>query len=102
MLPMSAVIVTRAIASLGTAFLMTAFMTPPPAPAHAAELVAAFHNGLSADNAGNYRRALATWEPLARAGDAQAQTALGFMYDAGRGVPRDSAGVARLFSLAAE
>jgi uncharacterized protein len=102
MLPMSAVIVTRAIASLATAFLVSAFIILPRAPAHAAEPEAAFRDGLSAYNAGNYARALATWEPIARDGDAQAQAALGFMYYAGRGVPRDSARAARLFSLAAE
>jgi hypothetical protein len=46
--------------------------------------------------------ALATSEPIARAGDAQPQAALGFMSYVGRGVPRDSARPARLFSLAAE
>jgi TPR repeat protein len=109
MLHMSAVIgalmaAPRVIASRAIAFLAIALMTAvlPPAPAHAAEPEAAFRYGLSAYNAGNYARALATWEPIARAGDAQAQAALGVMHYAGRGVPRDSARAARLFSLAAE
>jgi TPR repeat protein len=104
MLHMSAVIAALITASRVIAFLVIALMTAvlPPAPAHAAEPEAAFRDGLSAYNTGNYPCALATWEPIARASDAQAQAALGFMYYAGRGVPRDSARAARLFSLAAE
>jgi hypothetical protein len=100
----SRVIASQVIAFRVIAFLAIALMTAVlrPAPAHAAEPEAAFRYGLSAYNAGNYARALATWEPIARAGDAQAQAALGVMYYAGRRVPRDSARAARLFSLAAE
>ena len=63
---------------------------------------AAFRDGLSAYNAGSYAHALATWRPLAQAGDARAQAGLGFMYYSGRGVPRDSTRAAELFRLAAE
>jgi uncharacterized protein len=94
MLLTSAVIATLVIA------IVTAVL--PAAPAGAAGAEAAFRDGLSAYNAGSYARALAAWEPIARAGDARAQSALGFMYYAGRGVPRDSARAAQLFSLAAE
>jgi uncharacterized protein len=74
----------------------------PARPAVAAATEAAFRNGLAAYNAGSYARALAAWEPIARAGDARAQAGLGFMYYSGRGVPRDAARAAELFSLAAE
>ena len=91
--------VSRVIAFLAIA-LMTAVL--PPAPAHAAEPEAASRGGVSAYNGRNSAGALATWETIARAGDAQAQAALGLMYSSGRGVPRDSARAARLLSLAAE
>jgi uncharacterized protein len=74
----------------------------PPGRAGGAGADAAFRDGLAAYNAGSYARALAAWEPIAKAGDARAQAGLGFMYYSGRGVPRDSARAAELFRLAAE
>jgi TPR repeat protein len=71
-------------------------------PAGAADADAAFREGLAAYNTGSYARALAAWEPIAKAGDARAQAGLGFMYYSGRGVPRDSARAAELFHLAAD
>jgi len=62
----------------------------------------AFRNGLTAFNEGSYARAQEAWVPLARAGDARAQTGLGFMYYSGRGVPRDSVRAAEFFVRAAE
>ena len=47
----------------------------------------AFRAGLTAFNEGAYARASAAWGPLAEAGDARAQSGLGFMYYSGRGVP---------------
>ena len=63
---------------------------------------AAFRSGLSAFNEGIYDRAQAAWAPLAAAGDARAQTGLGFMYYSGRGVARDSARAAQFFDRAAD
>src|SRR5216683_5387339 len=67
-----------------------------------ADADAAFRNGLTAFNEGAYAGARAAWVPLAQAGDARAQSGLGFMYYSGRGVPRDSARAAELFGRAAE
>jgi uncharacterized protein len=79
--------------------VLTLFL-PPSARADVAD--AAFRNGLTAFNEGSYARAQAAWVPLATAGDARAQTGLGFMYYSGRGVPRDSGRAAELFERAAE
>jgi uncharacterized protein len=73
-----------------------------PGLVSAAGADAAFRDGLAAFNAGSYARALAAWEPIAKDGDARAQTGLGFMYYSGRGVSRDSARAAELFRRAAE
>lgn len=73
-----------------------------PGLAHAEVADAAFRNGLSAFNEGSYARAQDAWAPLAWAGDARAQTGLGFMYYSGRGVPRDSVRAAEFFQRAAE
>jgi TPR repeat protein len=73
-----------------------------PGLAHAEVADAAFRNGLAAFNDGSYARALEAWGPLANAGDARAQTGLGFMYYSGRGVLRDSAHAAEFFERAAE
>jgi len=67
-----------------------------------AEADAAFRNGLTAFNEGAYAGARAAWAPLAEAGDARAQSGLGFMYYSGRGVPRDSERAAEFFKRAAE
>ena len=80
--------------------LIVAILLPPVARAEVAD--AAFRNGLSAFNEGSYARAQAAWVPLATAGDARAQTGLGFMYYSGRGVPRDSVRAAEFFQRAAE
>lgn len=50
---------------------------------------AGFDDGLAAFEEGDHETALAIWQPLAEAGDARAQNALGDMYLYGRGVPRD-------------
>jgi uncharacterized protein len=73
-----------------------------PALAHAEIADAAFRNGLTAFNEGSYARAQEAWAPLASAGDARAQTGLGFMYYSGRGVPRDSVRAAEFFQRAAD
>ena len=73
-----------------------------PGLACAEDADAAFRNGLTAFNDGRYAQAQEVWVPLARAGDARAQTGLGFMYYSGRGVPRDSVRAAEFFQRAAE
>src|SRR5260370_7798447 len=80
--------------------LIVALLLPPSARAEVAD--AAFRNGLTAFKECSYARAQEAWVPLARAGDARAQTGLGFMYYSGRGVPRDSVRAAELFQRAAE
>ena len=39
----------------------------------------------------DYATALEKWQPLAEAGDAEAQNSLGFLYLKGQGVPQDYA-----------
>ena len=80
--------------------LIIAFLLP--GLTHAEDADAVFRNGLTAFNDGSYARAQEAWVPLARAGDARAQTGLGFMYYSGRGVPRDSVRAAEFFQRAAE
>ena len=60
-----------------------------------------FDAGLAAANAGDYAAALREWRPLAEQGDANAQSALGVMYDNGPGVARDDAEAVRWYRLAA-
>ena len=82
------------------AILIVALLLPPLARADVADV--AFRSGLTAFNEGSYARAQEAWVPLARAGDARAQTGLGFMYYSGRGVPHDSVRAAEFFQRAAE
>jgi uncharacterized protein len=82
------------------AILLVAFLIPAFARADVAD--ATFRNGLAAFNDGNYVQAQEAWVPLAKAGDARAQSGLGFMYFSGRGVPRDSVRAAEFFRRAAE
>jgi uncharacterized protein len=62
----------------------------------------AFRSGLSAFNEGAYGRARSVWDPLAAAGDPRSETAIGFMYYSGRGVPLDRAQAAEFFARAAD
>ena len=71
-------------------------------PVRAGDADAAFRAGLAAYNEGAYPRARGAWEPLAAAGDARAQAALGFMYYSGRGVALDRALAADFFRRAGE
>ena len=58
--------------------------------------------GEDAYDADDYATALTEWTPLAEAGNAQAQTALGEMYLYGKGVPQNFAEAAKWYRLAAE
>ena len=58
--------------------------------------------GVEAYERGDYATAVREWRPLAEQGHAKAQTALGVMYDFGRGVPEDDAEAVKWYRLAAE
>jgi len=61
-----------------------------------------FQRGLAAYEAGDYATAFQEWKPLAEQGDASAQYKLGYMYDAGEGVPQDYKEAASWWRKAAE
>jgi TPR repeat protein len=58
--------------------------------------------GVDAWRAGDYARAISEWQPLAEAGDADAQFNMGQAYKLGRGVPQDMDRARELFRLAAD
>ena len=58
--------------------------------------------GSRAFEQGDYAMALKEWLPLATAGDAEAQTGIGFMYQTGKGVAHDPKEAAKWFRFAAE
>ena len=59
-------------------------------------------DGIAAYGRGDYATAVKLWEPPADHGDAISQTSLGYMYDAGKGVPRDYVKAVKWYRLAAE
>jgi TPR repeat protein len=61
-----------------------------------------FATGLDAFNSGDYATAFANWRPMAQHGDARSQASLGFLYYAGKGVPRDDQKSLLWFGRAAE
>ena len=61
-----------------------------------------FSKGLAAAQAGDFATALQEWTPLAEAGGARAQNALGYMYENGYGVLQDYAEAMRWYRLAAD
>ena len=63
--------------------------------------LADFAEGLQAFDGGDYQAALENWQPLADAGDADAQTAVAGMYLAGAGVRQDFKLAARWYEAAA-
>lgn len=58
--------------------------------------------GRGAFERGDYAAALRLLGPLAERGDAEAQSRLGVMYAAGRGVPQDYVAAVKWYRLAAE
>lgn len=52
-------------------------------------LAGEFGDALAAYRRGHYSTAIAIWTPMAEAGNAEAQSALGYLYMEGR-VPRDT------------
>tara|TARA_R110002126_G_scaffold250710_1_gene393570 strand:+ start:91 stop:684 length:594 start_codon:yes stop_codon:yes gene_type:complete len=61
-----------------------------------------FQKGLTAYESGDFATALREWEPLAKQGNADAQSNLGFMYRDGDGVPQDYKTALKWYKLAAE
>jgi TPR repeat protein len=61
-----------------------------------------FQKGLTAYKSGDYATALREWTPLAKQGNAFAQSNLGFIYRIGDGVPKDYKSALKWFRLAAE
>ena len=74
----------------------------PAAPSLAAPADAAFRQGLSAYNSGDFAKAMKIWLPLAQSEDAAAQAGIGFMYHRGMGVPVDNRRAAYWLRKAAE
>jgi hypothetical protein len=58
--------------------------------------------GVAAYKSGDYATALREWTPLAKQGDASAQSILGVMYDKGLGVPQDYKTAMKWWTLAAK
>ena len=81
---------------------MLAVAAFPAAPSLAAPADAAFRQGLSAYNSGDFTKAMKIWLPLAQAGDAPAQAGIGFMYHRGMGMPVDNRKAAYWLRKAAE
>ena len=61
-----------------------------------------YQAGVDAYSSGDFRKALAEWLPLAEAGDATAQNAVGALYDHGLGVDEDDAAAVHWYQLAAD
>jgi TPR repeat protein len=61
-----------------------------------------FNKGLTAAKSGDFATALREWTPLAKQGNANAQTGLGMMYQKGHGVPQDYKTAVKWFRLAAK
>jgi len=61
-----------------------------------------FDDGMAAYERGDYATALREFRPLAEQGDADAQYALGVMYDEGTGVPVNAAEAVKWYRKAAE
>jgi len=70
-------------------------------PVVSAPAWAGFQEGADAYGKGDYQTALNEWMPLAQAGNAQAQNAVGALYDNGLGVASDEAEAFRWYSMAA-
>jgi len=61
-----------------------------------------YERGLEAFRAGDTQRALDLWQPLAEAGEAKAQHAVGMMHEYGRGLARDDVKAIGWYRKAAE
>ncbi len=61
-----------------------------------------FAKGQAAYNSGDYETAIAEWQPLAEAGDADGQFGMGLLYGNGFGVPLDDTQALKWYGLAAD
>ena len=61
-----------------------------------------FQKGNAAYKSGDYATALREWTPLAKQGNADAQTFLGMMYAGGQGVPQNYKTALKWWRLAAK
>jgi TPR repeat protein len=61
-----------------------------------------FQKGYTAYESGDYATALRKWTPLAEQGYAAAQSNLGYMFENGKGVPKDNKTAVKWYRLAAE
>ncbi|HVJ43790.1 MAG TPA: tetratricopeptide repeat protein [Dongiaceae bacterium] len=62
---------------------------------------AGFQEGAAAYGKGDYQTAMSEWMPLAQAGNAEAENAVGALYDNGLGVVSDEAEAFRWYTMAA-
>lgn len=79
-------------------FLLCAALVLLPAMGFAQD----YDTGVAAYNAGDFAAALREWRPLAKQGNAAAQTNFGVMYVRGEGVPQDDAEAVKWYQLAAD
>ena len=61
-----------------------------------------YQSGLTAFDAGDFRKAAAEWQAAAEQGDARAQHGLGLLYDSGRGFPENPKLAAQWYAKAAD
>jgi TPR repeat protein len=61
-----------------------------------------YQKGVAAYKSGDYATALREWTPLAKQGNADAQSLLGAMYNEGQGVPKNHKTAVKWYKLAAE
>jgi len=61
-----------------------------------------FEDGMAAFQKGDYQTAFKVWQPMAEAGEAEAQRNIGVMYQQGLGVPQDFGEAATWYRRAAE
>lgn len=61
-----------------------------------------YNLGYEAAMAGNYKRAISLWKPLAEKGNAAAQYTLGWMYESGQGVKKNTKQALHWYRKAAE
>lgn len=85
-------------ATIRTTMLIGAVILSNSGPVSAAD----FNAGVKSFRAGDFTTAMEEWCPLAQAGDADAQHALGMMSEYGHGVSRDDEEAARWYLKAAE
>ncbi len=78
-------------------FLTLVLLLATPVPA-----LAGFDEGLDAYHRGDYATALREWRPLAKQGDAKAQSNLGVMYVNGEGVSQDDREAVKWYRRAAK